>query len=221
MDPHTVSSPVITSIVADRLQRNEDRGFLTQAQKGMRDWWELMNERGTSEDVPMKPQVPAHAVSEALASDAIVCGDSGTVTTWSARQIKVRKNSSTPFTRSHSGACIGCSSVYGISGHDLPLDPEDLAFRVVRAPAGGPHVTYRVAQRDLNPVVIRHRRSWLQLPLGNRPGHPPQRSAEDNSDIRSTSGKGGQGRVGQRDGWRPRHRRHASVIRPAPWTQLP
>jgi pyruvate dehydrogenase (quinone)/pyruvate oxidase len=38
----------------------------------------------------MKPQVAAHAVDAALAPDAIVCGDSGTVTTWAARQIKVR-----------------------------------------------------------------------------------------------------------------------------------
>jgi pyruvate dehydrogenase (quinone) len=72
------------------LSENKDRSFLDQAQQGMREWWELMDERGTSTDVPMKPQVAAHAVNDALAPDAIVCGDSGTVTTWAARQIKVR-----------------------------------------------------------------------------------------------------------------------------------
>jgi pyruvate dehydrogenase (quinone)/pyruvate oxidase len=50
-----------------------------------------MAERGTSTDVPMHPQVPAWALNEALADDAIVCGDSGTVTTWAARQIKTRR----------------------------------------------------------------------------------------------------------------------------------
>ncbi|MEX0428748.1 thiamine pyrophosphate-dependent enzyme [Nocardioides sp. DS6] len=72
------------------LDRNEDRSFLEQAQAGMRDWWALMEERGTRDDLPMKPQVPAWALNDALADDAIVCGDSGTVTTWVARQVKIR-----------------------------------------------------------------------------------------------------------------------------------
>jgi pyruvate dehydrogenase (quinone) len=73
------------------LGRNDDRAFLGKAQDGMRAWWDLMAERGTSTDVPMHPQVPAWALNEALADDAIVCGDSGTVTTWAARQIKMRR----------------------------------------------------------------------------------------------------------------------------------
>ncbi|MHB1593353.1 MAG: thiamine pyrophosphate-dependent enzyme [Streptosporangiaceae bacterium] len=72
------------------LARNENRDFLTQAQQGMRDWWDLMAERGTAGDIPMKPQVPAWTLNDVLDDDAIVCGDSGTVTTWAARQIKVR-----------------------------------------------------------------------------------------------------------------------------------
>ena len=43
------------------LEHNEDRSFLEQAQQGMRDWWALMEERGTRQDMPMKPQVPAWA----------------------------------------------------------------------------------------------------------------------------------------------------------------
>jgi pyruvate dehydrogenase (quinone) len=73
------------------LDRNEDRSFLEQAQSGMRDWWALMEERSTRTDLPMKPQVPAWALNEAMAEDAIVCGDSGTVTTWVARQVKIRR----------------------------------------------------------------------------------------------------------------------------------
>jgi pyruvate dehydrogenase (quinone)/pyruvate oxidase len=73
------------------LPRNDDRAFLERAQAGMRDWWELMEQRGTSAESPMHPQVPAWALNEALADDAIVCGDSGTVTTWAARQIKTRR----------------------------------------------------------------------------------------------------------------------------------
>ncbi len=63
------------------LSRNENREFLTQAQDGMKDWWALMEERGTSPDVPMKPQVPAWAINGVLADDAVICGDFCTVTT--------------------------------------------------------------------------------------------------------------------------------------------
>ncbi len=72
------------------LARNDDRGFLEAAQRGMDDWWALMAQRSTDDQIPMRPQVPAWALNEALSDDAIVCGDSGTVTTWAARQIKTR-----------------------------------------------------------------------------------------------------------------------------------
>jgi pyruvate dehydrogenase (quinone)/pyruvate oxidase len=67
------------------LERNDDRSFLTEMQSAVSEWWELMEERGTREDAPMKPQVPLWHLHELLADDAIVCGDSGTVTTWIAR----------------------------------------------------------------------------------------------------------------------------------------
>jgi pyruvate dehydrogenase (quinone)/pyruvate oxidase len=95
------------------LARNEDRAFLEQAQAGMRDWWDLMEARGTSEDVPMKPQVPARALSEALAGNAIVCGDSGTVTTWSARQIKLRRGQQFSFSGTNCSMAAGLPYAIG------------------------------------------------------------------------------------------------------------
>src|SRR5687768_7804889 len=73
------------------LQRNEDRRFLELAQKGMQDWWRLMEEQGTRPDVPMKPQVIAWELGKRLRDDAIVCCDSGTVATWWARHIRVKR----------------------------------------------------------------------------------------------------------------------------------
>src|ERR671934_511885 len=72
------------------LIENEDRSFLEEAQNGMRDWWDLMEEQGTSGETPMKPQVVAWELGKHLRDDAIVCGDSGTVTTWVAR-LKLRR----------------------------------------------------------------------------------------------------------------------------------
>jgi pyruvate dehydrogenase (quinone) len=73
------------------LERKADRSFLEHAQKGMTDWWALMEERGTRRDSPMKPQVVAWELGRRLRDDAIVSCDSGTITTWWARQIPARR----------------------------------------------------------------------------------------------------------------------------------
>jgi pyruvate dehydrogenase (quinone) len=73
------------------LAGNRDRSFLEKAQEGMRRWWALMEERGTRADRPMKPQVVAWELGKRLTDTAIVVSDSGTITTWFARQIPVRR----------------------------------------------------------------------------------------------------------------------------------
>jgi pyruvate dehydrogenase (quinone) len=73
------------------LERQEDRHFLQKAQKATAEWWKLMEERGTRQDMPMKPQVVAWELGKRLTDDAIVISDSGTVATWFARQIKARR----------------------------------------------------------------------------------------------------------------------------------
>ena len=73
------------------LQRHDDRRFLETAQQGMVEWWALMEERGTRPDIPMKPQVVAWELGKRLRDDAIVCADSGTIATWWARQIRVKR----------------------------------------------------------------------------------------------------------------------------------
>jgi pyruvate dehydrogenase (quinone)/pyruvate oxidase len=95
------------------LSRNSDRAFLTQAQEGMAAWWALMDERGTSPDVPMKPQVPAWTLNDVLAPDAIICGDSGTVTTWAARQIKIRKGQQFSFSGTNCSMAAGLPYAIG------------------------------------------------------------------------------------------------------------
>lgn len=67
------------------LARNEDRSFLETAQKGTKEWWELMEERGTDTHKPMRPQVLSWNLGQLLEDDAILTGDSGTVTTYAAR----------------------------------------------------------------------------------------------------------------------------------------
>jgi len=72
------------------IEQKTDRTFLSTAQTRMRKWNELMEVRGTREDLPLKPQVVARALNEFLNDDAIICTDTGTVTTWAARHIMIR-----------------------------------------------------------------------------------------------------------------------------------
>jgi pyruvate dehydrogenase (quinone) len=74
-----------------RVQFKQDRSFLEKAQKGMQEWWQLMEQRGTRQNKPMKPQVVAWELGKRLREDAIVSCDSGTIATWWARQIKARR----------------------------------------------------------------------------------------------------------------------------------
>lgn len=95
------------------LHRKEDRGFLETAQKAMQKWRALMLERAGRTDVPMKPQVVAHALGQLLPDDAIVACDSGTITTWWARHIPARRGQM----HSVSGmlASMACSLPYAIA----------------------------------------------------------------------------------------------------------
>lgn len=74
------------------LKRNENRSFLDKQQKAMKDWNEFMRKEGERTEVPMKPQVVAHALNDLAAPDAIITGDSGTNTTWIARNFSIRKD---------------------------------------------------------------------------------------------------------------------------------
>ena len=68
----------------------KDQAFLKKSQQRMETWNELMEERGTRKDMPMKPQVVTYALNKLLDDDAIVSSDSGTIATWTARQVEMR-----------------------------------------------------------------------------------------------------------------------------------
>jgi pyruvate dehydrogenase (quinone)/pyruvate oxidase len=96
-----------------RLDRRKDRSFLQTAQKRMKDWNALMDDRGTRDDAPLKPQVVAHELSALLADDAIISTDSGTVTAWAARHIRLRRGQQ--FSCSGNLASMACGVPYAIA----------------------------------------------------------------------------------------------------------
>ncbi len=68
------------------LEQRADGSFLEQAQGEMRDWRALAAERAEPlEGHPIKPDAIPFHLGRAMADRAILCGDSGTVTTWAAR----------------------------------------------------------------------------------------------------------------------------------------
>ena len=73
------------------LEANPDRAFLEKGQEGAREWWRLMETRGTRDKTPMKPQVVAWELGKLLADDAVITSDSGTIATWAAQEIRLRR----------------------------------------------------------------------------------------------------------------------------------
>jgi pyruvate dehydrogenase (quinone) len=95
------------------VNQNKDRSFLEEAQKGMKEWWELMRKRSSNMEKPMKPQVVAQALGDRLRNDAIVSSDSGTITTWWARHILAKRGQM--YSCSGTLATMACGMPYTIS----------------------------------------------------------------------------------------------------------
>jgi pyruvate dehydrogenase (quinone) len=125
LDPERIGlrCPVDVALVGDsravleallpKLTHREDRGFLEKTQKAVADWKELMRDRGTRQDRPMKPEVVAFELNKLLADDAIVATDSGTVTTWIARHMVLREGQM--FSCSGNLATMACGLPYAVA----------------------------------------------------------------------------------------------------------
>ncbi len=72
------------------LLKRKKNSFLKKSQERMKSWNDLMEERGTRKDMPMKPQVVTYTLNKLLKDDAIVSSDSGTIATWTARYVEMR-----------------------------------------------------------------------------------------------------------------------------------
>jgi pyruvate dehydrogenase (quinone) len=108
------------------LKRKEDRSFLEKAQEGMKDWCEMMKKQATRTDKPMKPQVVAYELGKRLPDNAIVSCDSGTIATWWARHIPVKRGQM----HSCSGtlATMACGLPYAIAAQIAYPDRPCIGF---------------------------------------------------------------------------------------------
>jgi pyruvate dehydrogenase (quinone) len=108
------------------LRRHDDRRFLEKAQERTAAWWKLMEQQGTEESVPMKPQVVAWELGNRLRNDAIVCCDSGTIATWWARLIRVKRGQM--HTVSGMLASMACALPYAMAAQIAYPDRQVAAF---------------------------------------------------------------------------------------------
>jgi pyruvate dehydrogenase (quinone)/pyruvate oxidase len=100
--------------------------FLHSMQKSMENWKKILKEQSNREDIPIKPQVIANAVSEELEENAIVSVDSGNNTVWAARFLKMRKGMK--FSVSGNLATMACGLPYAIAAKIAFPDRQSIAF---------------------------------------------------------------------------------------------
>jgi pyruvate dehydrogenase (quinone)/pyruvate oxidase len=103
-----------------------DRAFLERAQSGMKEWRELMATRTHRDEMPLKPQVVADALNDLLADDAIISTDSGTITTWAARHISIKRGQM--FSCSGNLATMAPGLPYAIAAKVAYPDRQSVAF---------------------------------------------------------------------------------------------
>ncbi len=108
------------------LRRNENRGFLAEAQAAMRDWNKKMETYATATGMPMKPQVVAAEIGKRLAHNAITCCDSGTIATWWARHIPSKRGQT--HTLSGTLATMAPGLPYAIGAQVAHPDRQVVAF---------------------------------------------------------------------------------------------
>jgi pyruvate dehydrogenase (quinone) len=73
------------------LERKNDRGWREEVERGVADWWEIVEARALNEADPVNPQRVFWELSKRLPDEAIICADSGSGTNWYARDLRLRR----------------------------------------------------------------------------------------------------------------------------------
>ncbi|HEY4281106.1 MAG TPA: thiamine pyrophosphate-requiring protein [Conexibacter sp.] len=72
------------------LRRKEDRGWREQVEAGVRDWWQVVEQRALQPADPVNPQRVFHELSLRLPDGVILTSDSGSAANWYARDLRLR-----------------------------------------------------------------------------------------------------------------------------------
>jgi pyruvate dehydrogenase (quinone) len=72
------------------LQRKQDRSWLEQTEKGVQEWWRVIERRAQEPAEPVNPQLIFYELSKRLPDGAILTSDSGSSANWYARDVRLR-----------------------------------------------------------------------------------------------------------------------------------
>ncbi|HWF84135.1 MAG TPA: thiamine pyrophosphate-requiring protein [Vicinamibacterales bacterium] len=73
------------------LERKTDRGWRERIEKGVAEWWRVVEARAMNDANPLNPQRVFWELSSRLPDDCILSSDSGSAANWFARDLKVRR----------------------------------------------------------------------------------------------------------------------------------
>jgi pyruvate dehydrogenase (quinone) len=72
------------------LQRKENRSWLQKIERGVQEWWQVIERRAMQPAEPINPQLIFYELSKRLPDGAILTSDSGSAANWYARDVKLR-----------------------------------------------------------------------------------------------------------------------------------
>jgi pyruvate dehydrogenase (quinone) len=127
MDVHLVGDACETlRALIPRLERKEDRSWRELVESEVAEWWRVVEKRSLQHMEPMNPQRVAWELSARLPDDVILTADSGSSTTWWARELKLRRG----MLASLSGnlATMGPGTPYAIAAKFAHPDRPVVAF---------------------------------------------------------------------------------------------
>jgi pyruvate dehydrogenase (quinone) len=73
------------------LEQKEESSWIRGIERGIREWWDTLEERAMVSAEPLNPQRVFWELSPRLPENAILTADSGTVANWYARDLKMRR----------------------------------------------------------------------------------------------------------------------------------
>jgi pyruvate dehydrogenase (quinone) len=73
------------------LEQKQDRSWREKIEKGVTEWWKVLEARAMSDAKPINPQRVFWELSPRLPENCILSSDSGTAANWFARDLKVRR----------------------------------------------------------------------------------------------------------------------------------
>jgi pyruvate dehydrogenase (quinone) len=102
-------SAITLKALMPMLRRKQERGWRAAVERAVGEWWAVMEARAMLKANPINPQLLLWDLSSRLPDNCMIACDTGTVTNWYARDIKIRR-----------GMMAAVSGNLSTMGHGMP-----------------------------------------------------------------------------------------------------